>query len=732
MADKSIPADEFVPDESIPVDEFVSDEDQQSALPVDLSGEPEYQSNDDLLRSGAKAIDSGAGLVGSAISGAFDIYDRFVTAPVRSAVSSVQNADITKPKEIVPNAVSAYWQQFAEDPAKAPRSSDIAEKAGLSKERSIRTPFRSLTGEDIKTSPAALGGTAVDVATDPFTYAGLWGPALGRSSAKAGAGALRKTASGILRVPEEDITKYMANAARIDKTADIYPRADVVSSMDSAVAQTRKEAEEARALAASKEADLATDYKELRQKLLKDNDHSIQAKDIKARLESEKASIGVSSDMADQALMDSGAIFTTDEIIKIIRQAQRKFGTTTNASGKVVPIKVGDKVSNAIKKLGTTAARINKQFPGMIDPTNPAVIRPGVLTGPELRDVLQQIRRDTDFEYGAGEYNSALDSMRKDVSFNINQMLKDKSRVELIDPDAVQQYIDIMDDIHKRSSNLARMSSSFGKETTAARNLEKLRKGQAVDVPYLQETVDNFARGSSNEDLLQSLEQRRKSIELAERMRKEDLRAKLFPDLHQELVDVHGTATMAEQQAEPLRPLGTHLDDKNADVTHRLSWKKPSASRSRAMEQLKNITGTDYPQIVDDLNVHDSFSKDRTAGSRMVSAAIAAGRALTGAAGGLAMHGSPVIAGIAGVVAPVLGLLADRYGGSVLKAGLKLAADTKNTLQKVPVLLNKGTLGAYEKVLIPAMKAGPAALNLQHKFLMNNDPEYYRLMTEDE
>lgn len=115
-----------------------------------------------------------------------NFVDKYTGAPARAALGALQDGK---------NPLGAAWDQFGEDPSKAPSGKDIAAKAGLSTDQ-FKTPLKGLDGTSITVSPAGVAGLAIDVAADPTNL--IPGGALAKGAAKLGVkGAVKGAELGV-------------------------------------------------------------------------------------------------------------------------------------------------------------------------------------------------------------------------------------------------------------------------------------------------------------------------------------------------------------------------------------------------------------------------------------------------------------------------------------------------------------------------------------------------------
>lgn len=124
-----------------------------------------------LKRIGMDALD--------AVGQGLNKLDSYTGAPVRSAVSELQNAH-GHMLQAIPKAASAYKKQFGEDNSSAPTGKELAQRAGVSDKAlsDVLPGMYSETGEGLPLKkggfldPTASGtaGMVLNVATDPLTY----------------------------------------------------------------------------------------------------------------------------------------------------------------------------------------------------------------------------------------------------------------------------------------------------------------------------------------------------------------------------------------------------------------------------------------------------------------------------------------------------------------------------------------------------------------------------------
>lgn len=637
-----------------------------------------------VLQSAGAGITQGLGAVSQTI-------DKYTGAPVRAGVYRAMQG---KPEE----ALSAAYEQFGADPTKAPSGKDIAYEAGLSKEPYIRTPIimNPYTGKEgtLRVSPAGIAGGLGEMALDPTTYipAGTIGKGLakGALAASEALGALGrkvtpKLGKMIARVPEETTRAYMARPKEITQTAKMYTGEDIKDIIDETVGTAKADVDATKNQSELLRQQLKQKLKEKRFDLQRQTIPSDVVNEIQGSLENQKAVLGELSKQADDALVKSRVNFQKEHLLNLIDGIGK-------SAGKYA---VGDARTNALQKLYATRQRIADSLPD-------------VIPAQDLRDVLQQIRADIDFDMNAGEFNTDLNKMRKEFSGRISDTLKNQ----------VPEYSNYMRQMSELSGSLEQMSKLFGSEKFPAKaygTLQNVRKGTRPDIV---EAIRRNAELTKNQMLSQTLGKYQKDASLLNRMQRgEDLSKDLFPQDLSKLQDMEATQKMAEDIYAPMsriRP-GT---DRAQSVVRRFNQPTASIEDARALVAVGKSAGLDLPQIIKDRAIYEQFNKDATAGSRnvLMGTVLGQGQGITGATAGA-----------------LLGGLADRYGGRILRGGIDVGTATKNYADRLVNYLanDPGFAAKYGRYFAKGAIRGGTGFSLAtHHLLMNNDPEYRKYFEE--
>ena len=659
-------------------------------VPVSSKDDDEW---DNLIRDyGIPALQAAGAGITQGIGAVSQAIDKYTGAPVRAGVYRAMQG---KPEE----ALRAAYEQFGADPTKAPSGKDIAYEAGLSKEPYIRTPFilNPYTGKEgtLRVSPAGIAGGFGEMAFDPLSY--VPASAVGRGAATLAKGASAATGFAgrklapkigklVARVPEEATRAYMANPSRIEANAAKYSSADIKDILDETVGEAKSNVIESAAEVEKKRAELKQKIKQKRSDLQRQTIPTEVVKQIQGSLENQKALLGELSVKADEALAKSGVEFTKEGLIQLIDNIGK-------SAGKYI---IGDARTSAVNKLAATKQRITDSMPKLI-------------AAEDLRDVLQQIRADIDFDLNAGQFNTDLNNMRKAFQSQISQSMKSK----------VPEYASYMNQMADLSRSLEQMSELFGSEKFPAKaygTLQSIRKGGRPDIV---EAIRRNAELTKNQMLSGTLGQYQRDAALMNRFQRgEDLTKELFPEDVANLRDIEATQKMAEDIYNPmarLRP-GT---DKTQSVVRRYGYPTASIEDAKAIEAAGKSAGLDLPQIMQDRATFDAFNKDATAGSRNTLFGLTAG----------SMLGSDAAA----LLAALGGFAADRYGGSWTRGAIKTGVGTKNVADRLVNYLanDPGFAAKYGRYFAKGAVRGGVGFSLAtHHLLMNNDPEYRKYFEE--
>ena len=437
-----------------------------------------------------------------------------------------------------------------------------------------------------------------------------------------------KAANIVGGVDEGNFGKYLANRERINQAGALDPE-HVKDMVDSGVAGVVGDKVALTGEAAKLEEGINAAYAKKQAELVGQTTPLAKAKEMSASLESQKTYLGSLSEQADDALVRSGASFKKAALVAAIEKIGGGEG-----------VAIGDEAHAALSKLQNTKDRIIAQLPDDI----PAV---------QMRSVLQQLRKDVSFDQGAGEFNDTLNGMRKEFTAQISGALKKQ----------VPEYADYMSRMADLSENLGTMNRYFGDESKALGSLEVLRKGGAR-AQIIEDALKNHATVNADQAMLHHLDQVNQSHELLGRIKGgEDLRGHFFPKEWNALQEAQANAQMGADVASPIERLG---QNRTQSVIRNQGGKVANIEDARALEALSQSTGENFPQMIEDKNVFDSFGKASPGGARRT----AAGGFIGGALGH--MVGQPIQGAAMG---SAVGGALDRYGPAMTKVAVDVNAE---------------------------------------------------------
>lgn len=622
----------------------------------------------------------------SAVGSAAQFMDKYGGgASLRAGIGRAMEG---KPGE----AFSAAYEQYGQDPTKAPSGKDLAARAGLSTQEFetplIMNPFAQ-DGGKLKVSPAGVVGGIGEGLADPLNVLPVGKAAQGAAFlarkgvvapvAKAGEIAAPILGKAAFRIPTETTRAFMQDPARIESAAKMYTAEDLKDIIDQTVGGAKKDVE-----TITEKRDLAREA--LKQKL-RDRRFDLQRRDpntevvfkVQEQMEGAKAKLRQMSEVADEYLAKSQMKFLKKDLIKAANQVLADMSD----------VKMGMGRRDALKKWQSYLEELKEQ--------------PGIINGPRMREIMRQVRSDKNWKLEAGEFNEDLDIMRTKFTERVSDELKKRS----------PEYKQIMDAAHERAKNLEFLSQQFGRKndpTQGQRTLSGLQQGKNVTNDYLREQLKKHAAYMQDESLPKLLENWEQGNRTLERMQRgEDLSQELFPEDVSALKDLETAKLLAEENYAPMSRMRPG-SDKAQSVIRRFNYPTASIEDRRALEAIGQRAGMDLPQIVKDKAIYEQFDKDATAGTRMT-------------AMGAMLGGWPGAA---------LGFMGDRFGGQVLREGIKSGVGLKRTMDNVllKIQTDPSFRAKFEGPLLKAARGGARSMVVYHHLMMNNDPEYRAYFSE--
>lgn len=622
----------------------------------------------------------------SAVGSAAQFMDKYGGgASLRAGIGRAMEG---KPGE----AFSAAYEQYGQDPTKAPSGKDLAARAGLSTQEFetplIMNPFAQ-DGGKLKVSPAGVVGGIGEGLADPLNVLPVGKAAQGAAFlarkgvvapvAKAGEIAAPILGKAAFRIPTETTRAFMQDPARIESAAKMYTAEDLKDIIDQTVGGAKKDVE-----TITEKRDLAREA--LKQKL-RDKKFELERRDpntdvvfkVQEQMEGAKAKLRQMSEVADDYLAKSDMKFRKQDLLDFADKVGRDMGDVAVGMGR----------RDALAKWMNYREYLEGQ--------------PDIIDGPRMREIMRQIRSDKNWKRMVGESSPDLDLMRTDFTERISDVLKEKS----------PEYKQIMDAMSERSKNLEYLTGRFGREvdpTAGQRTLRGLQEGKNPNTEYLREQLKKHAAYMQDQTVPDLIQKWEGQNALLERMRRgEDLSQELFPEDVSSLKDLETAKTLAEENYAPMSRMRPG-SDKAQSVIRRFNYPTASIEDRRALEAIGQRAGMDLPQIVKDKAIYEQFDKDATAGTRMT-------------AMGAMLGGWPGAA---------LGFMGDRFGGQVLREGIKSGVGLKRTMDNVllKIQTDPSFRAKFEGPLLKAARGGARSMVVYHHLMMNNDPEYRAYFSE--
>jgi hypothetical protein len=453
-----------------------------------------------------------------------------------------------------------------------------------------------------------------------------------------------KVARVLTNVEEADLAKYMANPERINKAPSTEAIKDTIDDLVGRIAGDR----DAAATALEKARGGLDDAYKFRLADLRNKSVPSQyADELVGALENEKQTLGSLGEQAYDALARTEGTVSKQHLLDFIDQVGGSVGVGKN---KVI---VGDKANEAVQKLWKMRERLSA-----LDDEIPYT---------DLKDILKQIDPDINWRYGAGEFNSVEDRLKKEFRGGLSKVLKDKS----------PEYAGYMERMSELADNLGEMSKYFGSREKALAALETIATQRGPRATALEESLKRFARNTGNSDLYAKIDEFKGAKALLSDAKLRDLRELVAPDEFRAVAEKEAALQAAQAKLDPVARL---RDTRTQGVIRNQGFKNASIEDRRALEALSEQTGIPVLQLIEDRNVLDAFSKDATNGARRTML----GTVLGGAAG--LATGNPIVGPAVGAAA---GAAVDKYGPAMTKkvadavlkaksAGSQFAAGARN------------------------------------------------------
>lgn len=652
--------------------------------------------------------DFGKSVLG-AVGTVAEYIDRYGQAPIRAGIKRAMDYD---PAKDIQNSgrnalgsefIKGYTEQFGQPAAKAPSGKELFSQAGVpDTEFSTGLVLNPYTGETFKTSLAGILGGVGEAVADPFAILTAEGvtPFKMASSAAKGAGTAtkwgtKKAARGLFGIPEEATEDLINRSARVNQVGKSLPAEEIGVQIDEAVRSAGSDIAAATDRRKALQEYLKNIYDEKKRSLEREQVPLEIVRKAKGNLEQQKATIGKLSEQADEALVQSGVSFSKADLLKIIQEAR----------DSIIEIPVGKETKSALNDINAIIKDIDENVAD-------------TLSARQLRVILKNLRRDTNFDYAAGAYNETADIIRKDFQRKISDALKGKITQNGQRNPYLQRYSEIMDEMAPMQESLKETSKLFGgsDETRGIGTLNTLRKGASAKGTMLDEQLRKNAAIGNNQELIDLLDRYKSQSELLQRMKDKDISSEVFPNDYKALQEAIADEQMATSVLGPTQNITPR---RTQSVIRRQGQKTAPWTDRNDLKLLGDYSGDDFNELIKSRNTYDAFDKDAARGSRLT--------VLGGAVGGYLGDSAGAAIGAG------LGSMADRFGPPITRSAISGVMSGKNAIQKVFQLAGNNPVfrSKYARIFGQAIdRGGYPAAELYHNLLMNNDPEYRKYFEE--
>ena len=628
----------------------------------------------------------------------------FFEAPAKEVQRSLQTA-----ADIATGEFGKVWER-AKTGAEATPMREVLPKIGISGKETIPTPFKDIQMRTIKTSPANLVATPLEMGADPLNWPGglgvtavgrKAGQVAGKAASKAWHEGTKKAANVFASISEPDFERLIARRKEFHHKNAPEAWANMVGETELALKPYETKIAEAEKRLSDVETDARMEFRNLQQTMQQPIQDLSDQRRIMASMTNTRNELRQLTEDADRLLLESGAEFKRRDVANLIDSVWKDV-----LGGNVV----GDEATAAKNKLEAMKKRILEpheepkpaNWPGLAyDPGGDTV------SAKELRNILNQIRRDIDWEHKLGERSETLNQARMSFQHGVRRMLS-----------PIEGYDEIMEQMKPLASTLNDMSKYFGTEDLATATLEKIRKGGARGaIP--EETLTKFSQLGQYTDipqLLQDFEERRNTIAKIKGKPWEYGIREVLPQRAAEHEAALKALIEAETAYDPMRQM--KLDPMyKALTTHNEKNQRLAQRQAQAIQQR---TGIPVEEQAADYGVLDRLRQNRTTGARMA----ALGGTLGGGIGGAAF--GPEGAAIGAAAGGFGGAVFDKYSGTIAKRAIDIGTSLRqSTIAQLPPKF----AGLMMKI---ANEQGLRAANVYHHIMYNNDPEYRAAVDEIE
>lgn len=616
---------------------------------------PEYRA---AMQAGSTAM-SALGTLAKPITSFLDIPDKIVGRPLRSLIVEGPEAALKQTQ------VTALGDDNV--PA-SPSWAEVAQKFGVSGEKTIEWPLYETPFEKYKASPADLTGAALGAVADPTMYipgkkaVDLAADVAGAGATVAGKAMERGVVKGgrfLADMPEAKMERYFQRPKEIKAAASQTPQEfqnEIMGYVDNITKSSSDAVEKAKF-------DIPAILESTKQRRGKIAEDSLNILD-EIPGSANKSEILKSFDNALASLQKEAIPELKQLAPTPTEQLYGEPGRTIEIARKVV---IGDTQKQAYSKL----KRIRNDVAQLPEP----------LTWGTLKGVLRDISPEINWKKNYGEINPVYDRLAKGLYSDMNKQIYEAASQN----PHTAKYVEMQQYIKNLSLAVDDATKFFGTQDRVTRSLDAIRKDSATG---------KIAAGRL-ESLMTQLG-----------------KPNYFAELRSASAKEQGVKGISPRNVEGL--VKRQLGDVPRDY---------EAGKLQYAQQFGG--GQNQPPIIDrlkDFGVAEEFGKRGVVTGMKPTVGTAVGGAI-GTLFGSPAAGAAVGAGIGMGMGyfgkKVMQVLADSAMGA--EAGLRYLGGEK-ALRAISRVAESDTKSG--KLLRAALAAGPKALIARHHLMMNTDPEY--------
>jgi hypothetical protein len=664
-----------------------------------------------------------------------ETIDRYVGAPIRAGIGKTieEREEYEKKGGVAPffstEALSAAAQQFGEDPRKAPTYSQLAGKYGVSKEKTIPSPYlkgfgtpqaRFEFGEKI--SPADIAGTAVGALADPSDI--VIGKTLGYAgkALRGGVSSLNKNIlhGSILQTRPEI---YEAYKARFPQLMNRVYNPDDLKNLGADVFETVDAQKQ-------KLSGLEVEARSLDENL----------KNIRNQAQTSFKPSRISSQVDPVEMSKTVNVLIKKDLAKL-----REMGAEADNILRDLNITAPKRdLKNILLKASEEISPINPfwkaQQQKLIDVANTVDTAYGpYLSGPQLREYVQGLDEMINWRPALGAKEEPFQAKLKQVRGRIQESLKNTAETSSNMPGDYRKKIDEMFKLIDAKNSVQHYFSD--PETSLGTIKRLMDPNNIAENKIIIDRIKNYADLSQNSQLSEIMDELQNiSAQFDEFNLDRDKFLKENDPQYRETSDKKTDLELQIQgQKDRLKSVKNITSEgraedmlKNVGMFH--GGKTDYINQIKAAEDLaaEGSKNADYIDQAKDIGILADFEKER-APTGFLSGAVGMGSTAVGLGAGSAV-GSPFLgAAVGGMLGPGISSGLIKKGGKISRALLNKQFGAQQALKtaREKFLNPRGSFAPYANMLKNTLKVTEQSFPVYHQLLYNTDENYRNALSEE-